>query len=126
MSKLTSTLWCLFLAACSSGSLDTQTGSTCPRTDMPTYADFARPFMTTYCTGCHSRAAPNRHGAPRDENFDTEADLHAHATEIDLLAAKGPDATNTDMPDMSGPVRVAPSDAERARLGEYLACTARE
>ena len=121
MTKLTLTLAALLLAACT----DAQTGATCPAVAPPTYEGFARPFVAKYCAECHARTATHRHGAPAEDCFDTEADLRAHAADIDALAAKGPDATNTEMPDMSGPVRVAPSDAERTRLGQFLACEAR-
>lgn len=78
--------------------------------------------MTKYCIGCHSVTATDRHGAPSDQNYDTEADLKAHAFEIDAEAAAGPNATNGAMPDMGGPVHVRPSLEEREQLGQYLAC----
>ena len=78
--------------------------------------------MTKYCTGCHSSEAANRHGAPRDVNLDSEAGVIAHASAIDEEAAAGPDAMNTAMPDMSGPVHMQPTEAERAQLGQFLAC----
>ncbi len=108
----------VFLVACTS----TSTGSTCPTANPPTYASFGQRFFDRYCTGCHSRMAHDRHGAPVDVELDTEADIRRHATAIDAEAAAGPDATNRDMPDLGGPVRVAPSDAERAELGQFLAC----
>ena len=108
----------LVLAACT----DTPSGSTCPTTDAPTYQSFGQPFMTKYCTGCHSTTAQNRHGAPADQNYDTEMDIIHHVADIDLVAAAGPKAQNTIMPDMSGPVHVAPSMEERTALGQFLAC----
>ncbi len=78
--------------------------------------------MAEYCTGCHSIHASDRHGAPDDLSFDTEAQIRAHAAAIDAEAAAGPRADNTDRPDMSGPVKAAPTDAERRTLGEFLAC----
>jgi len=108
----------LLAGACTS----TQSGATCPTANAPTYESFGRPFFATYCTGCHSASASNRHGAPGDQNFDTEADVRQHAADIDAEAAAGPDATNTDMPDMSGPVRAQPSEQEREQLGQFLAC----
>ncbi len=100
----------------------TPTGATCPTDNPPTYASFGQPFFTQYCTGCHSVSATDRHGAPATQNYDSEAEIRAHATEIDLWAAAGPDAQNLGMPDMSGPVTTAPTDAEREQLGQYLAC----
>lgn len=105
------------VAACSS-----PTGSTCPPTNPPTYGSFGEQFFADYCTGCHSANATNRHDAPGDQNFDTEADIKKHADDIDSEAAAGPDATNTDMPDLSGPVHTPPSVEERKLLGQYLAC----
>jgi uncharacterized membrane protein len=108
----------LLFAACTS----TPSGATCPTANAPTYDSFGQHFFTSYCTGCHSRDATDRHGAPSDQNYDTEADIRQHAAAIDLEAAAGPKATNTSMPDMSGPVHVAPSDVEREQLGQFLAC----
>jgi uncharacterized membrane protein len=98
------------------------TGSTCPTTDPPTYATFGQTFMTTYCTSCHSANSTNRHDAPNDMNFDTEADVIAHADDIDTWSAAGPNATNTQMPDIGGTVTHTPTQAEREMLGQFLAC----
>lgn len=116
MTRLASLL--LFLAACTDGA----SGAACPPSHPPTYADFGAPFFARYCTGCHSVAVSDRHGAPRGLDFDSEAEVHDRADAIDAVAAAGPDARNTDMPDMTGPVHVAPSLAERVLLGQLLAC----
>jgi uncharacterized membrane protein len=108
----------IFIAACAG----TPTGSSCPTADPPTYDNFGRQFFADYCTGCHSANASNRHGAPTSQNFDSEADIKAHALDIDLQAAAGPKSKNTEMPDLDGPVRMAPSEAQRTMLGQYLAC----
>jgi hypothetical protein len=108
-------------AACTAN----ETGASCPTADAPTYATFGQPFLHAYCTGCHSDTAPNRYGAPPDRNFDSEAEVRAQAADIDRAAAAGPDADNTDMPDLTGPVHAAPSFGERARLGQFLACERR-
>lgn len=108
------------LAACTDGGAPTE--SVCPPTAPPTYAAFGKPFFDTYCMGCHSASATNRHGAPRSQNYDTEADIRSHAAQIDLQAAAGPGSVNTSMPDLSGPVHTEPTDAEREQLGQYLAC----
>jgi uncharacterized membrane protein len=108
----------LFLAACTSS----PTGATCPTANAPTYGSFGEDFMTKYCTGCHSSETGNRHGAPTDINLDSEADVIKHASDIDETAASGPKASNTSMPDMSGPVHAAPTEAEREQLGQFLAC----
>src|SRR5262245_31675531 len=113
-------LFAVPLAACTS----TPSGATCPDNpaDRPTYDNFGREFMETYCTGCHSAQAPDRLGAPADQNFDTEADVKKHAAAIDAEAAAGPNATNTAMPEIGGTVHAAPTPAERERLGQFLAC----
>jgi mono/diheme cytochrome c family protein len=111
----------LVIVACT-GAPTGPTGSTCPPVAAPTYQSFGRHFFATYCSGCHSRDGDDRHGAPIDQRFDSEADIRTHAREIDEVAARGPKASNDDMPDMSGPVRTAPSVGERVLLGELLAC----
>ena len=120
MHRLATTfLW--LAAACTS----TQSGATCPSTNPPTYASFGHPFMARYCTGCHSSGAKDRHGAPAGLDFDSEAEIRAKAIAIDAEAAAGPDAQNTDMPDLTGPVHAEPTMAERERLGQFLACERR-
>lgn len=111
----------LVLGACTS----TQSGATCPTANAPTYDSFGRRFFATYCTGCHSASARERHGAPGGLDFDSEAEIRRHAAAIDAEAAAGPEATNTDMPDMTGPVRMQPTPAEREQLGQFLACEQR-
>ncbi len=115
------TLLLIVITACTSAA----SGGTCPTSDPPTYDSFGRAFMTAYCTSCHSRAATNRHGAPPGVDFDTETEIRQRRAAIDEVAAMGPDADNTDMPDLSGPVRRAPTPAERTKLGQFLACEAR-
>ena len=106
-------------AACSEGA---PSGATCPPDNPPTYASFGQQFMTTYCTSCHSANSTNRHGAPASQNYDTEADVVRHAAEIDEVAANGPDANNTSMPELGGTVTRKPTAAEREMLGQFLAC----
>lgn len=107
------------LAACTGGA---PTEAVCPPTDPPTYASFGQAFFETYCADCHSSATNDRHGAPGNQNYDTEAEILRHAEDIDGVAASGPAATNTSMPEVGSVVPAAPTTAERARLGEYLAC----
>ncbi len=107
------------ITACSGGGA---TGATCPPTDPPTFDSFGDTFMGTYCRECHSTNSANRRGAPGNQNYDTEADLLKHAAAIEDVAAAGPDATNTSMPELGGAVTMRPSQAEREQLGEYLAC----
>jgi hypothetical protein len=58
-------------AACSDGDNDTTDGGPCP-TEL-TWSNFGDPFLTTWCTGCHSSTLPDdfRGGAPLGVNFDT-------------------------------------------------------
>ncbi len=114
-----------FLLLCAGACSSTQSGATCPSANAPTYESFGRPFFAAYCTGCHSTGAGSRHGAPAGFDFDTEDEIRRHAAAIDAEAAAGPDATNTDMPDMTGPVRMQPTEAERQQLGQFLACEQR-
>lgn len=110
----------LATAACGGGG--SPTGSTCPPTDPPTYASFGQPFFAKYCTSCHSATSTNRHDAPGNHNYDSEADIRKHAAAIDEAAAAGPDATNTSMPEIGGTVLTKPTQVEREQLGQYLAC----
>jgi len=100
----------------------TPTGSTCPTDNAPTYEDFAKGFAESYCTRCHSseKTGDERQGAPLDHDFDTEAGFLKHADHVDEHAAAGPDAVNTLMP----PSNPKPTEAERRKLGEWLACNA--
>jgi uncharacterized membrane protein len=95
------------------------TQSTCPDS-APTYDSFGRDFMQSYCTGCHSsaRRGADRNDAPVGHDFDTLEGVLAVAEHIDEYAAAGPAGVNTAMP-LSSP---SPSDEERRRLGEWLAC----
>ena len=99
----------------------TFTQSKCPSTDPPTYDNFGRTFFETYCTKCHDSAKPAgmRGGAPLAINFDTLAGIRMFTSQIDQQAAIGPNATNRFMPGGSGPL---PTDDERRRLGQYIAC----
>ena len=110
----------VLVAACGGG--DSPTGATCPPTDPPTYANFGMQFFGKYCTSCHSATSTNRHDAPGNQNYDTEADIKKHVDDIDAQAAAGPDATNTSMPVIGGTVVSKPMQAEREQLGQYLAC----
>jgi hypothetical protein len=112
----------LLLAACGGGG--SPSGATCPPTDQLTYDNFAKPFFAKYCTSCHSITSTNRHDAPGNHNYDSEADLRRHRAAIDEQAAAGPDATNTTMPEIGGTVVSKPTQAEREQLGQYLACLA--
>ncbi|HEU0028997.1 MAG TPA: hypothetical protein VFQ53_00100 [Kofleriaceae bacterium] len=96
------------------------THATCPPVDPPTYAGFGAPFFTSYCNRCHSETLTGaaRQGAPVTIDFDTESLVRENTSRIDRQAAFGPDAMNTLMP-IGAPL---PSDEERLRLGEFIAC----
>lgn len=96
------------------------TESTCPSDTELTYELFGRAFMESYCTRCHdsSLTGTARQNAPIDHDFNTLQGVLEVAEHIDEFAAAGPAATNTAMPP-NGPT---PSEAERKRLGEWLAC----
>lgn len=102
------------VAACGGGPGDA-TGSTCPTTQTLTYANFGQAFMQQHCLACHSATGPE---SPK---FDTVAQIRAAAGDIDRSAAAGPNTVNTFMPDGS-----SVDEAERRKLGEWLACGAPE
>ncbi len=96
------------------------TQSLCPPASTLTYQSFGKPFMETYCTGCHSSAlvGADRKGAPSFHDFDTLFGIKAVSEHIDETAASGPAATNDSMPNQ-GP---DPTLEERRQLGEWIAC----
>lgn len=98
------------------------TGSTCPPGSTLTYESFGRAFFEEYCQRCHASSVTGvaRRGAPATVTFDDVAEIRRQSVAIDLRAAAGPNAVNTDMP-REFPV---PSLAEREQLGEWLACGA--
>lgn len=97
------------------------TGTTCPSSSTLTYDNFGRNFFRAFCQRCHSADSTNRNGAPSGVNFDTLEQIRSHSERIDELAGLGPDAENTAMP----PKGLLPTDVERQRLSEWLACGAR-
>lgn len=101
----------------------TATGATCPGADAPTAQSFGTAFMRTYCLGCHSASVTGaaRQAAPVGVDFDTLEDVRRQASRIDLHAAAGPNATNTEMPPAGPP---QPAQQEREKLGQWLACGA--
>jgi uncharacterized membrane protein len=95
-------------------------GAACPSGNTLTYDSFGRNFMSTYCTRCHSTMLTGamRQGAPTDHNFDGFPGIFVMADHIDEQAAAGPTSVNTLMP----PSDPKPSEDERRKLGEWLAC----
>lgn len=90
----------------------------CPSDSVLTWENFGQPYVTSWCTSCHSSALDEEHRAqaPLDINFDDLDGVRAHAERV---WARSGDQNNT-MP----PAGVAPG-IERAQLGEWLACGAK-
>jgi uncharacterized membrane protein len=112
------------VAACAGTDEGVFTESVCPPTDPPTYATFGQVFMESYCTECHDAAKTGamRQDAPATIDFDTLAQLRMWTSQIDKQAAFGPAAMNRLMPPAGNPRPTEPSDDERRRLGEFIAC----
>jgi cytochrome c5 len=98
------------------------TQSTCPTGSTLTFANFGQTFMTNYCTRCHSSelSGAARNGAPKFHDYETLSGVKSVSDHIDQTSASGPAATNNAMPP-SGPF---PTDDERKKLGEWIACGA--
>ena len=91
---------------CAQNGLGDPTGSACPSDSTLTYANFGQAFMGNHCVNCHG-------------DFSTQEGVQSSIDRIDRAAAAGPDAINTYMPDGEDL-----SDAQREKLGEWLACGA--
>jgi len=102
----------LATAGCGQNGLGDPTGATCPTNSTLTYDNFGKAFFAANCLECHA--------SKQTPHFNTQEEIQAAKDEIDRAAASGPDATNTYMPD-EGDV----SDADRTKLGEWLACGAK-
>lgn len=100
----------------------TPSGGVCPEDSTLTWANFGQKFFVDYCTQCHSTelTGAQRQGAPEDHNFDTVELVLTQIEHIDGQAAAGPDSVNTLMP-LGEP---KPTEGEREKLGEWLACGA--
>lgn len=100
----------------------TPSGATCPQDSTLTWENFGQAFMDTYCNRCHGSSVKgaDRQGAPSDHNFDTRELVQEMIDHIDETSAAGPKITNTAMP-IGAPT---PTDEERRKLGEWLACDA--
>lgn len=118
-------LLCLvpIVGACDGGSEDgTPSGAVCPDDSTVTWDNFAQEFFADYCTRCHSTklSGSARQGAPNDHNFDSVELVREELEHNDEQAAAGPDSVNTLMP-IGAPT---PTEDERKKLGEWLACGA--
>jgi hypothetical protein len=106
-------LLALLAAGCGEDGPGGATGSTCPSDSTLTYESFGQAFMQTKCLVCHGKTGP------QSPKFDTVEQIRAAAGDIDRAAAAGPNGVNTFMPE-DGSV----SEADRRKLGEWLACGA--
>jgi len=79
--------------------------------------------MQTHCLSCHSKSLVGdaRQGATEGVDFDTLDDVRRQSALIDTHSAAGPHATNTEMPPAERP---QPTQQEREKLGQWLACGA--
>ncbi len=115
MSVLTLLILASVLAAgCGDGPGD-PTGASCPTGSALTYENFGKPFVQQYCLACHDA------GGPEGPTLASIEQIRAAKGDIDRSAAAGPNAVNTFMPE-GGSV----PEAERRKLGEWLACGAPE
>lgn len=99
------------------------TGATCPSSSTLTYEGWARGFFADHCTRCHNSSfttRDQRNGAPLEANWDELETVRLYSAEIDEYAAGGPNGINQVMP----PSEPRPSEANRLKLGEWLACGA--
>ncbi len=87
-----------------------------------TYQNFGQGFFTSYCTRCHSSTLSGdaRNGAPEGDDWDSLERIRDEADEIDEFAGAEGDKVHTQMP----PNPPNPSDEERRKLSEWLACGA--
>lgn len=81
-----------------------------------TYDSFGRDFMARNCQSCHGQPTRDRRGAPVSFDFGTLEAVRMHKARIFARAA----ADNVSMP----PGPNDPSDFEREKLAEWLACGA--
>ncbi len=98
------------------------TQAKCPEVSTLTYGTFGEAFMTKYCTRCHSSELTGaaRNGATAYHDFDTVGGIRSVSEHIDQTAAAGPAITNISMP----PDGAKPTEEERQKLGEWIACGA--
>jgi uncharacterized membrane protein len=88
----------------------------CPANSTVTYESFGKDFFNTYCQSCHGASVTDRNGAPDDVFFDSRDDIWEQREQVFAQAAD----SNTSMP--IGPH--GPTDADRQKLADWLACGA--
>ena len=100
---------------------DTDTGDPIEELDCDallwTYDNVGAPFMTTWCTSCHSSSLEEayRAGAPVSVNFDTQADVQSWIPNILNRIYN----ETTPMPPIG-----APPEDELQRVADWLRCDA--
>lgn len=93
-------------------------GRDCPPDSFLDATNFGMPFITTWCTGCHSSdlvGDTERQMAPAEYDFDSLDAIRSSVLMVYLNAAD----EHEDMPPAGGP-----SAEERELLGDWLACGA--
>lgn len=92
----------------------------CPASDSGssaiTYDNFGKDFFNTWCQSCHGASVTDRNGAPDDVFFDSRDDIWQQRVQVFEQSAD----SNESMP--IGPH--GPSDADRKKLADWLACGA--
>lgn len=78
------------LLACGGGEDDSAAAALCADAPVVTWDNFGEGFLTESCQSCHAAETPDRHGAPEEVTFDTEADALAWADRILARAAADP------------------------------------
>jgi uncharacterized membrane protein len=81
-----------------------------------TYENFGKGFIDSRCQTCHAAHSLDRRGAPSEHYFDTRDDVVRQRDRIFIRSA----ADNKSMP----PGPDDPSDADREKLADWLACGA--
>lgn len=125
----------VLIAGCTNTAVPTPTQAVCPDPDPQTltWDSFGQPFMTDFCTSCHSSALPHdqRNGAPLYHDYDTLMSVLEIPDHIDSYAGSGPAADNTLMPPGRCPTTPGgpldrdcpkPSEQQRKDLAVWLAC----
>jgi hypothetical protein len=100
------------------GPWDTMAERPCPPENILSWENFGDPFVTSWCTGCHSSdlvGEESRREAPPEINFDDHEQVEMFRDVMWLRAADH----NREMPPAGGP-----GFAERTLFGEWLACGA--
>jgi uncharacterized membrane protein len=75
----------LLLLACSQeepAAVVAEPPAACATAPSVTWDDWGHGFFLTWCASCHSKAAPDRRGAPEGMDFDTWPEVQAHADRV--------------------------------------------